>query len=143
LPKVRVFISYDLDHDNDLKIRLIDHGTREGSPFAISDWSIRELAADWRDKAAKRISHVDLVFVICGEHTDTATGVNNEIALARETCRPYFLLEGRYGRSKRPGTALATDTLYDWSSEARLASVAAGRPHSLADANGASGTSSS
>ena len=98
MSKIRVFISYDLDHDNDLKIRLIDFGTRDGSPFAVSDWSIRELAADWRDKASKRISHVDLVFVICGEHTDTASSVNNEIAFAREAYRPYFLPRGQ-GRS--------------------------------------------
>jgi hypothetical protein len=139
--KIRVFISYDLDHDNDLKIRLIDFGTRDGSPFAVSDWSIRELAADWRDKASKRISHVDLVFVICGEHTDTASSVNNEIAFAREAYRPYFLLEGRGGRSKRPGAALATDTICEWNSEARLAPVAAGLLRSLADASGSSRTS--
>jgi len=38
-----------------------------------------------------------LVLVICGEHTDTAANVNNEIALARQTETPSLLLDGLDG----------------------------------------------
>ena len=88
---VHVFVSFDLDHDNDCKSRLIDEVTAGGSHFTVDDWSIREVADDWRDKAEKRLSNVDLLLVICGEYTDAAANVNNEIARrparsARPTC---------------------------------------------------------
>jgi hypothetical protein len=115
--QVRVFVSFDLDHDNDCKDRLVHQIAPEGSHFSVNDWSIREIAADWQAKARKRIANIDLVLVICGEHTDTAASVNNEIVLAREANKPYLLLDGRPGRSKRPKMAMDTDRILDWSND--------------------------
>jgi hypothetical protein len=112
--QVRVFVSFDLDHDNDCKDRLVRQLAPEGSNFTVNDWSIREIAADWQEKARKRIANTDLLLLICGEHTDTAASVNNEIEIARETNKPYLLLDGRSGRGKRPKTALETDRILDW-----------------------------
>jgi hypothetical protein len=111
---VHVFVSFDLDHDNDCKHRLVQEVLSDGSHFSVDDWSIREVASDWREKARKRIANVDLVLVICGEHTDTAPNVNNEIALAREAGTPYLLLDGRPGLSKKPATALERDRVLTW-----------------------------
>ena len=111
---VHVFVSFDLDHDNDCKLRLLSEVGPDESHFSVDDWSIREVAADWREKARKRISNVDLMLVICGEHTDTAPNVNNEIALARDAGTPYLLLDGRPGGSKRPTSALDRDRLLEW-----------------------------
>ena len=56
--------------------------------------------------------------VLCGHHTDSATGVNAEIRIAREVDVPYFLLSGRSsGINKKPTAALGTDKLYDWTWE--------------------------
>ena len=53
--------------------------------------------------------------MLCGEHTETATGINAEIAIAREEKKPYFLLAGRAsGKNKKPTDALAADKIYDW-----------------------------
>jgi hypothetical protein len=104
-------VSFDLDHDNDSKSRLVDQVTPEVSRFAVDGWSMREVADDWRDKARKRISNVDLVLVICGEHTDTAANVSNEITLAREVGTPYFLVDGRPGHSTKPHAALEHDRI--------------------------------
>jgi len=114
VPQVRVFVSFDVDHDNDCKDRLVRQIAPEGSHFSVNDWSIREVAADWQTKAHKRIANIDLVLVICGEHADTAASVNNEIEIAREANKPYLLLEGRPGRSKRPKAAVETDRILDW-----------------------------
>jgi hypothetical protein len=113
--QVHVFVSFDVDHDNDCKDRLLSQVTPAGSHFAIDDWSIREIATDWQDKTTKRISNVDVLLVICGEHADTAHNVNYEIAVAREQNKPYLLLDGRPGRSTKPTTALETDQILDWS----------------------------
>ena len=41
MAKKRTFISFDYDHDNDLKILLVGQAKREDSPFAITDMSIK------------------------------------------------------------------------------------------------------
>jgi hypothetical protein len=113
--RVRVYISFDYDYDNDLKILLAGQSENEDSPFSIADWSIKEASADWKDKARTRIKQVAQVIVICGEHTETATGINAEIEIAREEEKPYFLLAGRANdENKKPTAALSTDKLYNW-----------------------------
>jgi hypothetical protein len=110
---VHLFVSFDLDHDNDCKSRLVDQVQCAGSHFVVDDWSIREVADDWRDKAQKRLSNVDLMFVICGEHAECAANVNSEIALARQVGTPYLLLTGRPGSSTKPRAALGSDRVLD------------------------------
>jgi hypothetical protein len=83
--------------------------------FFIEDWSIKEPSSDWKDKARTRIKRADQVIVICGEHAETAIGINAEIAIAREVDKPYFLLAGRAsGKNKKPTAALSGDKIYDW-----------------------------
>jgi Thoeris protein ThsB, TIR-like domain len=113
--KVPVYISFDYDHDSDLKQLLVNQANKDDSPFSIADWSIKEASSDWKDKARKRIKRVNQIIVLCGEHTDTATGINAEIAIARDEKKPYFLLAGRAsGNNKKPTAALSTDKLYKW-----------------------------
>lgn len=112
---VPVFVSFDYDHDDDLKTLLIGQAKNQDSPFSVTDWSFEEASADWKEEARARIIRVDQVVVLCGKHTDSATGVNAEIGIAREEKKPYFLLAGRAdGGNKKPAAALATDTLYTW-----------------------------
>jgi hypothetical protein len=118
MAKVPVFISFDYDHDDDLRTLLIGQAKNEDSPFNISDWSLKEESADWREKARARIKRVDQVIVLCGKYTDSATGVNAEIGIARDEKKPYFLLAGRAdGGNKKPTGALSTDKMYDWTWE--------------------------
>ncbi len=113
--KVPIFISYDYDHDDDLKTLLVGQANNDDSPFFIEDWSIEEASADWKEKARTRIKRADQVAVICGKNTDSATGVNAEISIARDEKKPYFLLAGRAdGGNKRPTAALANDKMYTW-----------------------------
>jgi hypothetical protein len=111
----RVYISFDYDNDLDLKNALVGQSRLPDSPFEIADWSIKEPSSDWKQKARERIRRVDVVAVICGHHTDTAVGVNEEIRIARDEGKPYFLLAGRAaGTSKKPTAALPSDKIYDW-----------------------------
>lgn len=113
--KVPVFISFDYENDNDLKTLLVGQAANEDSPFSIADWSIKEESDDWKEKARTRIKRVDQLIVICGKHTDTASGVDVEIEITREEEKPYFLLAGRAeGGNKKPKAALSTDKVYDW-----------------------------
>jgi len=115
MANVPVFISFDYDHDDDLRELLLGQAKHPDSPFNVTDWSLKEPVADWKDRVRSRIRRVEQVIVICGGFTDTATGVSVEIGIAREERRPYFLLSGRAsGSNRKPTAAAATDKIYDW-----------------------------
>ncbi len=115
----RVFISFDFDHDEDLKNLLVGQARNPDSPFSIADWSVKEpLTGDWKEKVRTRIRSVDLIIVICGEYTHTASGVATEVKIAQEEGIPYFLLWGRADKTcTKPSTALNSDKIYKWTWE--------------------------
>jgi len=112
----RVFTSFDFDHDEDLRNLLVGQSKNPDSPFKLADWSVKEhMTGDWKEKVRRRIRSVDQVVVICGEHTNTATGVAIELKIAQEEKKPYFLLYGRSSKTcTKPTTALSTDKMYKW-----------------------------
>jgi hypothetical protein len=116
MAKTRVFISFDYDHDSDLKVMLAGQAKHSDTPFEFADWSIKEaIDSRWKDKARTRIRSIDVVAVICGMHTHTATGVSAEINIAQEESKPYFLLNGYSGKTcVKPLQAKVTDKVYVW-----------------------------
>jgi hypothetical protein len=86
------------------------------TPFEMHDWSVREpFTGGWKAKVRTKIRSVDLVIVLCGEYTHTATGVNAELAIAREENKPYFLLWGYSDKAcTKPTSATAQDKMYKW-----------------------------
>jgi hypothetical protein len=116
MTKKRAFISFDFDHDEDLRNLLVGQANHPDSPFDIKDRSLKEpLTGDWKEKIRRRMDNVDVVIVICGEYTHTATGVAAELTITREARKPYFLLWGRNGKTcKEPTSALPTDKIYEW-----------------------------
>ena len=112
----RAFISFDYDHDLDLKTMLVGQAKNPDTPFNISDFSIKEaISSNWKDKARTRIKGCDIVIVICGEYTHTASGVSAELEIAQEERIPYFLLWGRSDKNcTKPVKAKSSDTIYKW-----------------------------
>lgn len=116
MSKTRVFVSFDYDHDSSLKHFLVGQSKHEDSPFEIADHSIKEhISGDWKAHARSRIRRADIVCVICGQHTDTAAGVNAELKIAQEEGAPYFLLYGYADKTcRKPNAAKGTDKMYRW-----------------------------
>lgn len=114
--KKRVFISFDYDHDLDIKTLLAGQAKNEDSPFAFKDASIKEpLTGDWKEKCRRRMDNIDVVIVLCGESTDTASGVSAELSIAKEQEKSYFLLAGYADKTcKKPTSAAAEDKMYKW-----------------------------
>lgn len=117
--KTKVFVSFDFDHDEELKHLFIGQAKHDDTPFEISDLSVKQaLLGDWKAKVRQKIANAQQVAVICGEHTHTATGVNAEIQIARELGKPYFLLWGRNGKTcTKPTAATTEDKIYEWTWE--------------------------
>ena len=116
MTKKRVFTGFDYDHDEDLRNLLVGQSQKSDSPFDLADWSVKEpMTGDWKEKVRTRIRRVDQVLIMCGEHTDTASGVSAELSIAQEEKKPYFLLRGRSNKTcKKPKSAKSTDKLYTW-----------------------------
>ena len=116
MAKKRVFISFDVDHDEGTKIMLAGQAKLQDSPFDFIDASIKEpLTGDWKEKVRRRMGNIDLVIVLCGEYTHTASGVSTEVTIAQEKNMPYFLLAAYSDKScTKPTSAKAEDKLYKW-----------------------------
>ncbi len=116
MAKSRVFTGFDFDHDEDLRNLLVGQSKNSDSPFELADCSVKELmTGDWKAKVRTRIKSVDQVIIICGQHTDTATGVSAELSIAKDEGKPYFLLYGRSDKTcKKPNSASSSDTMYKW-----------------------------
>jgi hypothetical protein len=114
--KARVFISFDYDHDDDLRVLLLGQAKHHNTPFSFEDWSIKHATKGWKADARKRIKRSDVVIVICGRNTHQAVGVTEEIKIAREEGKPFHLLRGRKGETcRRPsGTSAFWDTMHSW-----------------------------
>lgn len=117
--KKKAFISFDYDHDEELKVALVGQAKNPDSPFSINDMSIKEaITYNWKSYARQRIRNCDVVIVICGHYTDTATGVSAELTIAQEEGVPYFLLWGRAnGVVVKPRGAKSSDLIYKWTWE--------------------------
>ncbi len=116
MPKKRAFISFDYDHDEGAKTMLAGQAKYEDTPFEFTDASVKEhLTGDWEAKVRRRMDNIDVVIVLCGEHTHTARGVAKELEIAREKGKPYFLIAA-YGDKNctKPTTALTDDKVYRW-----------------------------
>jgi hypothetical protein len=115
----KAFISFDYDHDGDLKILLVGQSKNDDSPFEIADYSVKEpLTGDWKKKVQKKMKLVGVVIVICGEHTDSAAGVSAELRIAQDLDKDYFLLHGRKDKNcVKPKAAKASDKMYKWTWE--------------------------
>lgn len=114
--KKRVFISFDVDNDLGAKNLLAGQAKNEDSPFDFNDASVKEpLSGDWEEKVRRRLDNIDLVIVLCGEHTHKAQGVASELRMTQQKDLPYFLLAAYSDRDcTKPKTALANDKMYKW-----------------------------
>ena len=114
--KKRTFISFDYDHDQDLKTLLVGQAKNPDSPFEITDMSIKEaISSNWKENARRRIKGCDVVAVICGKYTDSASGVSTEVQIAQEESVRYFLLRGRSDeKCVKPKAAKGSDVINDW-----------------------------
>ena len=110
------FISFDYDHDKDLRGQLVRQSQMSDSPFSITDWSVQEpIDENWKKEVLDRIQRTDLTIVICGEHTHDAKGVEIELTFVHKEKKPYFLLQGRRNATcTKPKQARSSDEMHTW-----------------------------
>lgn len=114
--KKRAFISFDIDHDEGAKTMLAGQAKLADSPFDFKDNSVKDhLTGDWEEKVWRRLDNVDVVIVLCGTRTHTATGVAAELKMAKDKKKPYFLLAAYPDKTcTKPTSATGSDKVYEW-----------------------------
>jgi hypothetical protein len=124
---VRIFTSFDHDHDNDLCERFLEQSRRARSGFAVAGRSENgTMDPSWEERARRRIRGAEEVVVICGEHTADSPRVSTELRIAQEEHKPYFLLWGRRETMcTRPAAARPSDCMYSWTREVLSEQIAA------------------
>jgi len=112
----RVFISFDVDHDEGTKIMLAGQAKLPDTPFDFKDASVKEpLSGDWKEKVRRRMDNIDVVIVLCGQYTHTASGVAAEVTIAQEKGKEYFLLAAYSDKiCTKPTSAKLSDKIYNW-----------------------------
>lgn len=88
----RAFISFDFDHDEELRNLFAGQSKNSRTPFKVQDWSSREdlPASEWQERIRARIAVCDMVIVLVGRATAIASGVAIEIAMADAEGVPVF-----------------------------------------------------
>lgn len=116
MSRVRIFVSYDVDHDTELFELFLSESRKPGSGFEVSGTSEHLSASgNWSDGVRDRIGAADQMIVICGEHTEASMGMSAELRIAREVQTPYFLLWGRREiMCTKPAGARPSEGMYSW-----------------------------
>lgn len=113
--KKRAFISFDFNHDEDLRNLLVGQAKNPDSPFEILDYSLKEpFLGDWKKKVRDRIKKTEVVIIICGHYTNSAQGVNEELKISKEEKIPYFLICGRSDNQFTKPSSAINDSVYRW-----------------------------
>lgn len=96
MAKKRVFVSFDFDNDEKLKVFIVSQAKLAHSPFEIIDMSMKEAAPqrDWEEKAEQRIRRAELVVVMVGPYTYRTSGVLKEVEMARRNGIPIIQIIG-------------------------------------------------
>ncbi|HEY5658833.1 MAG TPA: TIR domain-containing protein [Myxococcota bacterium] len=116
---LRIFMSFDADHDRDLYDLIFEQSLKPDSGFQIAARSESYSTSEaWDERARRHIRNADEVIVICGEHTGKSPRMSAELRIAQEENKPYLLLWGRReSMCTRPATAKNNDSMYSWTRE--------------------------
>lgn len=115
MPKTKVFVSFDFDHDETLKQFIIGQAKLADSPFDISDMSLKEAQPerDWEAKARAAISRADVFMVMLGSRTRFASGVKKEVRMAVDLGKRRFQIIG-YKNGTSDWAVLDGGRTYNW-----------------------------
>lgn len=142
--RVRVFISFDLEHDEHLYTMLLEQSRLEASGFEVVGCSERLLETGFRnDGVRQRIREADQLIVICGEHTEDSSSVFAELRIAREERTPHFFLWGQRELMCTKPMGADSESMYSWTPQILQERLAYTRRTDLTDRTPSSAPSNS
>jgi hypothetical protein len=115
----KAFISFDLDHDETEKNQFINQIQHSPSPFSVDSWSRKSiiLQSEWDTIVNSKIDKCNMLIILSGTQTATATNVIKEISMANSLKVPIFgvYISGADKTTTLPRGLQRNRTLpYDW-----------------------------
>lgn len=113
----RAFISFDFDNNSTEKTLFKGQAKNSKTPFNIEDWSSKESLPqkEWEKLVKAKINKCNMLIVLVGKRTHTATGVVKEISFANSQNVPVFgVYVGGSSRSTLLPTGLQRNRAIDW-----------------------------
>ena len=88
----RAFVSFDFDNNKTEKDLFVGQAKNSKTPFSIEDWSSKSsLPQDkWEKLIKEKINKCNMLIILVGKKTHSATGVKKEIKFAKEQNVPVF-----------------------------------------------------
>lgn len=88
----RAFISFDYDNNSTERLLFVGQIKNSKTPFNVEDWSSKTMLPQkqWEDLIASKINKCNMLIVLVGKKTYTASGVVKEIEFAHENDVPVF-----------------------------------------------------
>lgn len=117
MAKKPIFVSFDFDNDEKLRVFIIGQAKNPDSPFEVIDHSLKEAAPmkTWEEKARLAIKRSHLVLVMVGPNTYKAPGVLKEVKMALEENIPIVQIIGYKDGDYKP--VPNAGRLYRWNWE--------------------------
>ena len=118
MAKVKVFLSFEFDKDNELHHNFYAQAARGDSCHEIEDYSLKEAYkphndSSWLKKAKDLISRSDIVIVVTGQDAHNALGVEKEVTIAHQQCKPIFQIRPQ-NRTSGPVRGAGDEIPWDW-----------------------------
>lgn len=117
MAKPRAFISFDFDNNSTEKVLFVGQTKNSKTPFSIEDWSSKTSLPQkqWEALIEEKINKCNLLIVLVGKKTSSATGVVKEIAFAKGQDVPVFgvYVDGAGSKTNLP-TGLQRNRTIDW-----------------------------
>ena len=119
--KIRVFLSYDFEHDRAAKGNFAAQAGLQASPFSMVDSSLLETEPEpqWIRKANSLISKSDLFIVLLGRNTHSAPGVLREVSIAKGLGKPRIQVMPQ-GRQYAPIQDAGEVVVWKWKNIAKV-----------------------
>lgn len=116
----RAFISFDFDNNSTERLLFVGQSNHSKTPFNIEDWSSKTALPQkqWEELIKVKINKCNLLIVLVGKKTATATGVVKEILFAKSQDVPIFgvYVDGANNQTDLP-TGLQRDRTINWNWE--------------------------
>lgn len=114
----RAFLSFDFDHDATWRVLFAGQAKKDSpTPFTVEDWSSKTVLpeAQWEILISTKIGATNMLIVLVGNSTHSATGVVKEIQFAKSLDVPVFgvYVDGAGVRTPLP-VGLARTRTVDW-----------------------------
>ena len=115
----RAFIGFDFDNNLTEKYLFAGQAKNSRTPFNIEDWSSKKHLPqkEWEDLIEAKINRCNMLIVLVGKKTYTASGVVKEISFANANNVPVFgvYVEGANIFTPIPDRLYRTrTTAWDW-----------------------------